>query len=294
MAPSVAVDTTPDLPPSSSAPHPSAAPQRTLLLAPPSISAHPEALSQILSSHDRQHTDIQMLDRLALNLAALPTSTYDAVLLLTDADGSRAESRPLLTRAVMGKIAGALRPGGRLRSQDGAFGGDAAAAERTEAILAGLVQARDGAGMEKPDYGEQAQAVPLRLGRGRKANAAAGGVTVEGAAVGARGGKRKGGADDEPATPAAAARPAGVGFVDFSDDFGVPMVTGEEGGDDDDDDELIDEDALLTEADLARPIVQRKSLDPPPCPFKPPAPQQTAPPNPPAVRTPHPKKESPR
>lgn len=49
-------------------------------------------------------------------------------------------------------------------------------------------------------------------------------------------------------------RPVGVGFVDFSDDFGDPMITGEE----DDDDELIDEDTLLTEEDLKRPVVVRK------------------------------------
>ena len=46
--------------------------------------------------------------------------------------------------------------------------------------------------------------------------------------------------------------PAGVGFVDFSDDFDVP-------DDDDDDDELIDEDELMTEEDLKRPIQQRES-----------------------------------
>jgi hypothetical protein len=42
--------------------------------------------------------------------------------------------------------------------------------------------------------------------------------------------------------------------VDFSDDFGEPVITGEE----DDDDELIDEDTLLTEEEMKRPVVVRK------------------------------------
>jgi hypothetical protein len=43
-----------------------------------------------------------------------------------------------------------------------------------------------------------------------------------------------------------------VGFVDFGDDFDIPIITGE-------DDELIDEDDLLTEEDMTRGIVQRRS-----------------------------------
>ena len=44
--------------------------------------------------------------------------------------------------------------------------------------------------------------------------------------------------------------PAGVGFVDFSDDLGQPEV--------DSDDELIDEDTLLDEDDLKRHVKIRK------------------------------------
>lgn len=49
-------------------------------------------------------------------------------------------------------------------------------------------------------------------------------------------------------------KPAGVGFVDFSDDFSSPIITGEDNYSDEDDDELIDEDTLLTAEDLARPV----------------------------------------
>lgn len=53
-------------------------------------------------------------------------------------------------------------------------------------------------------------------------------------------------------------KPAGVGFVDFSDDLDE-IVTGEDNYEDgDDDDDLIDEDTLLDEDDLARPINQRE------------------------------------
>ncbi len=77
------------------------------------------------------------------------------------------------------------------------------------------------------------------------------GIKSEGSAAAATGpvslnlnGKRKNGPPDS-------AQLAGVGFVDFSDDLDGPEV-------EDDDDELIDEDTLLDEEDMKRPVVQRK------------------------------------
>lgn len=214
---------------------------RTLLLAPPSIAAHPEALNRILEAHDRSSTDIQMLDRLALGLASLPSDTYDLVLLLTDADGSRSESQKLMGRDMMGRIFQALKAGGNLKSQDGNFGGSSMGQEETEGILAGLVSNEGvGGGMKKPeDTG--VQSVPLRFGKKSKASATGGpndAVPIN------SNGKRK--SVSQPT------QPTGVGFVDFSDDLNTSFEVG-------DDDDLVDEDDLLTEEDKARTVIPRRS-----------------------------------
>lgn len=241
MAPAVTLDMSSDFDaPTFEKPSASSSNGRTLLLAPPSIAAHQEKLSEVFSPHDRSVTDLQMLDRLSAGLVTLPATTYDRILILTDADGTRTESTQLLGRDVFSKIAQALKAGGKLQSQDGTFGQASNTAEQTEGILAGLV-AQEGEGMVKPDY-SATQAVPLRFGRKK--------------------------AQTEPASdagpPVASAvvplnntngKPAGVGFVDFSDDFGEPIITGE-----DDDDDLIDEDTLLTEEDLKRPVTIREIL----------------------------------
>lgn len=216
--------------------------ERLLLLSPPSISSHPDKLNKLLESHSRETTDLQMLDRLAAGLISLPESTYDIIMLLTDADGTRTESSSLLNRQIFQLVARALRPGGKFKSETGTLG-DAGTAEHTEAILAGLVVDDTGA-LLKPDFGVQ-ESVPLRLGRKKATNQA------PPASV------------DEKAQPVAAAglepksKPAieGVGFVDFSDDFAVPLASG-----DGLDDELIDEEDLLDEDDMGRPIVQRELL----------------------------------
>ncbi|KAF3809041.1 Fe-S cluster assembly protein DRE2 [Colletotrichum gloeosporioides] len=259
MAPSIiTLDTTPDFDftPSALPPAPAAAPkQRTLLLAPPSLSSAPNKLSAALASHDRAATDLQMLDRLSARLVSLSESAYDLVLVLTDADGSRVESTRLLSdRAVLSAVAEALKPAARLRAQDGGnLANDPAVAR--EAVLAGLVAVAGG--FEKPDYDE----APVTLSFGKKKTAANGNdaVSLNGGAVSLNGNGsvslNRGGAvslnsngavslSSKPSTAPAVSAPPGVGFVDFSDDLDM----------DDDDDELIDEDALLTVADLSRPL----------------------------------------
>jgi hypothetical protein len=245
---------------------------RTLLLSPPSLSSHPEKLNQVVEAHDRHVTDIQMLDRLSLSLVLLPPSTYSTIIILTDADNTRTESRKLLTRKVLTSLVTSLKPGGVIRSQDGTFASEAEKAERQEVILAGLLVAEDG--VKKPDYDTTA-AVPLRFGKNKPAetsstvqapntatstNGAASTTSPAGTGVVTLNlnGKRSNG-------------PAGVGFVDFSDDFDAPE-------EEYDDDELIDENTLLEESDFTRPIVQRTR---PPPPFKftisfPPTPQLTS------------------
>ncbi|KAF2692253.1 DUF689-domain-containing protein [Lentithecium fluviatile CBS 122367] len=211
---------------------------RTLLLAPPSISAHPEVLDKVYEIHHRNYADLQMLDRIAAGLVQLPPSTYDVVLLLTDADGTTRESHKLLVRDVMTAVVGALKAGGILKNQDGVFG-STGGTEKTEAILAGLVEGTEG--MMKPgDAGSVSIPLKLRKKTNDVANGVNGLANGNDAVLLKINGKRK-----SPETT----KPDGVGFVDFGDDLDDPIITGE-------DDDLIDEDDLITEEDMARPIIQ--------------------------------------
>ena len=241
MAPAMNIYNTSDFTPVQTRTAGGSSPPRSLLLSPPSLSSYPDKLNNVLAAHDRNTTDIQMLDRLSLSLASLPEATYDLILVLTDADNTRTESKKLLNSDVLSRIVQSLKPGGRLQSQDGNFATDDAE-ERREAIFAGLLV--DGDDMVKPDH-TATQSVPLRLGKNKSNGGAAMTSAVGTGAVSLNlNGKRENG-------PPASTQPAGVGYVDFSDDLGTPEV--------DDDDDLIDEDTLLDEEDLKRPVVQRKS-----------------------------------
>lgn len=234
MSPSVLMDTSDDfVMPISKAPQTS---KRTLLLSPPSLSSHQEKLTAVLEMHDRAHTDMQMLDRLSLGLVSLPQLTYDVILILCDADGSRRESQNLLSREILALLVKAMKNGGYLRSQDQSFG-VSDGPEKTEAILAGL-SFQPGVGFVKADYGAQ-ESVPLKFGRKKTAQAAGGlnnGASNGDAVFLPVNGKRKS-VDD--------VLPDGVGFDD---------------GTNDSDDELIDEDTLLDEDDLKRTIKIRELM----------------------------------
>lgn len=241
MAPAMTIDNTSDFDFIQTKNEERSSPPRSLLLSPPSLSSHPEKMNNVLAAHNRNATDIQMLDRLSLSLVSLPEATYDIILILADADNTRTESKKLLSREVLSRIVRSLKPGGRVQSQDGKFATDDAE-ERREAIFAGLLV--EGDVIVKPDHTDT-QSVPLRFGK-KKSN----GGTATTSAVGTGSlslnltGMPKNG-------PPASMRPAGVGYVDFSDDFGTPEV--------DDDEDLIDEDTLLDEEDLKTPAVKRKS-----------------------------------
>lgn len=262
MAPAVVIDNTPDFDSmdfEAPAVKPHATP-RTLLLAPPSVASHPDTLTNVAAAYDRNATDIQMLDRLAAGLVALPAATYDVILILTDVDRTMQESERLLKRDVMGRIVQALKTGGRLQSQGGAFAGS----QMTEAILAGLE--KEGDSMVKADRSAAPQTVKLNFGKKKKANAAA----VSGNEVEAVNTSKRKSQDISTGSGVLAqsgtngvvqVTPAGVGFVNSMDDLDV-------GYDDDDDEfpddealasaERIDPDTLLTEQDRQRPLVIRK------------------------------------
>lgn len=269
MAPAVTIDNTPDFDMPSAT---SSTQQRTLLLAPPSVSSHPEALTRVAEAYDRNATDIQMLDRLAMGLVALPAATYDVVLLLTDVDGSRQETSRLLDRQMMEKLVQSMKAGGRLQAQDGGFRG----AEQTEAILAGLVKG-GGNGMVKPESSTAAQTVTLSFGGKKKANAAA--VPLNN--IEATNTAKRKSEDISTGTGALAAAsngngngvvratPAGVGFIDSNDDFDGGFDDGSGYEDEDEEMEIpsneeleraekIDPDTLLTEEDRQKPIIVRK------------------------------------
>lgn len=224
MVPAVTIDNTPDFGPSTSAYTPPSS-TRTLLLAPASLASSESSLAAIISRHDRSTTDLQMLDRLSAGLVSLPPSTYALVVILAGLDGTLTESGSLLDRVILAKVHDGLIPGGKVASQDGRPTGT----EDKEFVLAGLVKSAGGGGgggggggWERPDYGGE-EVVPLRLKR--KTRAAA---------------KKK---EEEKETEKVI---NGVGFVTL-DDLDA----------EDEDYELIDEDTLLTEEDLKRPLTIR-------------------------------------
>ncbi|KAF5855139.1 electron carrier [Aspergillus alliaceus] len=143
-------------------------------------------------------------------------------LVLVLTDAQSDETVRLLTRDVYTALVPAMKDGARLQLQEGSLAGG----ETLEAILAGLIE-KDG-GFEKP---VQEAAVPLRLG-GKKKKDKTNGV--------------QNGVQNGVATNGASAN--GVGMYNPAEDQ--------------DADELIDEDALLSEEDLKRPLPRPQNCQP--------------------------------
>ncbi|KAK6510034.1 electron carrier [Arthrobotrys musiformis] len=227
---------------------------KTLLLCPPAVAAKPEVLQAALSTHPRSSTDVQMLDRIALNLVSLPTETYAAVILLSDPSPSSASYN--IDTTVLQKVVASMTPGSRWTAEDGGLKG----VDRLQVVLAGLVvDERDGkVGFLKPDYAKSA-AVPLRFGR--KKEASNGAVPLNGSKA-----VPLNGSNTVPLNGAAVPlngvkaekKEYKVGFVDLGDDLNADF------GEDEDDDDLIDENELLDDSDLAMPVQQPPECRPKP------------------------------
>lgn len=244
MPPSLAMDLSDDFAVPAKQPAPASTPaaQRILLLSPPSLSSHQDKLTQVMAMHDRKTTDMQMLDRLNMGLVSLPESTYDLIMVLSDADGTRKESQSLVGRKALELLVKSLKVGGLLKSQDETFG-TTDPSEKNEAILAGLAY-ESGKGFVKPDFSQTA--VPLKLNRkkaGGVAKAAGGFENTNGSVSLPLNGKRK-------SIDITNDVPAGVGFDDGT------LNEFEEGSDD----ELIDDDELLEGEDLKAPVKIRKLI----------------------------------
>ncbi|PHH65066.1 hypothetical protein CDD81_3464 [Ophiocordyceps australis] len=163
MAPSpVLIDTAADFGPAPVTT--SRRPHRNLVLAPPSFAGREDAVRNVLETFDRSVTDLQMLDRLSAGLVSLAPTSYDNVLVLTDARNAApaSEEAQLLSRSVFSLIVPAMVPGAQLACLEGEFG----ASDCKEAILAGLVA--KGNKFEKQAEAEEV-AIPLRLGKKNKA-----------------------------------------------------------------------------------------------------------------------------
>ncbi|KAF7174437.1 hypothetical protein CNMCM6106_008741 [Aspergillus hiratsukae] len=217
--------------------------ERTLLLSPPSLSSQPGKLNEAILSYNRNATDLQMLDRLALGLASLPDSMYSNIVILAGGDESFSESLKLINRQTFTQIIKSLRRGGYIYSQDAGLAGGAF--DHNEAILAGLIHVDNGKYM-KPDT-EVMQAVPLRVGR--KHNHLAGASSLEESAAGHQFPPRvfedrSLGGDDTVSVVGSQKFQGNIVSAAAMDDNEVS------------DDELINEDNLLDDSELSAPIIQ--------------------------------------
>ncbi|KAK6339035.1 electron carrier [Orbilia brochopaga] len=249
MAPPVAIDFSDDFSPANAPVQQPSVPGKTLLICPPAVAANPDVLQAALATHPRSSTDVQMLDRIALGLVNLPAEAYATVILLSDPAAT--SSSFTIDTPILQKVTASMAPGSRWIAENN----DALKhINRLHVVLAGLVvndaNADGSLSFSKPDYGKSA-AVPLRLGKRKdkpdestsKAIPSSSNTTV-------------------PIIAALKIKPAAkeykIGLVDLGDDLDADF------GEDDDDDDLIDENTLLDDSDLAMPVQQPPECRPKP------------------------------
>jgi len=185
-----------------------------------------------------------MLDRLSTpDVVSLPSEHYSRAVILSDPLSSTPVTVP---PAVLEKVFSALVKGGRLESEDVSWGREGGR-ERVDVLVSGfMVEEEEGKRRfvkPKEGGGKTIVAIPLRRKESAQAATATAAAMTTGPVLESTSGTAKA---DKPS----AGQPSGVGFIDFSDDFGSGFDDGEE---------LIDEDALLDNIDdLAIPIQQRK------------------------------------
>jgi len=132
---------------------------RTLLLASPSVATREDTIKHLFTIHGRSTTDLQMLDRMNDGLVTLPVDVYDVVVIVKD----QSDALHLLTRHVFATLVPAMKVGCKLQVHDGMSLDES---ETKEAVLSGLVKAKDG-WFEKVATQD---VVPLKLGRKKNPN----------------------------------------------------------------------------------------------------------------------------
>ena len=193
-----------------------------------------------------------MLDRLSTaDLVSLPSGHYSRAVILSDPSSSTPVTVP---SSVLGKIFSTLKQGGRLESEDANWGREGGR-DRVDILVSGFIVEEEG-GKRRFVKVMQGGVVAIPLRRRKEGAQAATATTTAVDTTTTSAAKIK-------ATPVVVAtngsakanklstgQPSGVGFIDFSDDFG---------NEDNVDEELIDENGLLDNIDdLAISIQQRK------------------------------------
>lgn len=145
---------------------------RNLLISPPSLASDEARLTSILQSFP-QRLDLQMLDRLALDIVKLPQDHYDNIILAASAAASGDDETTTLTQlgALLPRLLTALKPGRSVHIPAGPQG-----TLKGDAIIAGFAvnAGSDGMILTRPEHDTRTPtALPLRSKRKNNSEKAA-------------------------------------------------------------------------------------------------------------------------